>query len=225
MPSSSISGYVYYVSFIDDYYRKNWIYFLKTKDEVFSKFKEFKALIENLSERKIKILRSDNGGEYTSKEFVNFCKDVGIKREFTTPYHPQQNGVAEWKNITILEVVKTMIHDQDLPMCLWAEATMEVVYVQNRLSHSALGLKTLEEMFTGKKPEVSHLKIFGCPVFIHIPKEKRNKMEPSGKKGIFVGYCEVSKNFRIYILGQHHIEISRDVTFDEDVVLKKSKIC
>jgi transposase InsO family protein len=124
MPSSSISGYVYYVSFIDDYSRKTWVYFLKSKDEVFSKFKEFKALIENLSERKIKILRSDNGGEYTSKEFVNFCKDVGIKRELTTPYNPQQNGVAERKNRTIMEAVKTMIHDQDLPMCLWAEAAM-----------------------------------------------------------------------------------------------------
>jgi hypothetical protein len=94
-----------------------------------------------------------------------------------------------------------------------------------QLSHSALGLKTPEEMFTGKKPEVSHLKIFGCPVFIHIPKEKRNKLEPSGKKGIFVGYCEVSKAFRIYIPGHHHIEISRDVTFDEDAVLKKSRRC
>jgi hypothetical protein len=165
---------------------------LETKDEVFNKFKELKALIEDLSERKIKILRLDNGGEYTSKEFVNFCKDVGIKRELNTPYNPQQNGVAKRKNRTILEVVKTMIHDQDLPMCLWAKAAMAVVYVQNRLSHSALGLKTPEEMFTGKKPDVSHLKIFGCPVFIHIPKEKRNKMDPSGKKGIFVGYCEVS---------------------------------
>jgi transposase InsO family protein len=225
MPSSSISGYVYYVSFIDDYSHKTWIYFLKTKDEVFSKFKEFKALIENPSERKIKILRSDNGGEYTSKEFVNFCKDVGIKRELTTPYNPQQNGVVERKNKTILEAAKTMIHDQDLPMCLWAEAAMAVVYVQNRLSHSALGLKTPEEMFTRKKPEVSHLKIFGCPVFIHIPKEKRNKLDPSGKKGIFVGYCEVSKAFKIYIPGQNHIKISRDVTFDEDAALKKSKLC
>jgi transposase InsO family protein len=84
---------------------------------VFSKFKEFKALIENLSERKIKILRSDNGGEYTPKEFVNFCKDVGIKRELTTPYNLEQNGVAKRKNITILEAVKIVIHDQDLPMC------------------------------------------------------------------------------------------------------------
>jgi hypothetical protein len=72
-------------------------------------------------------------------------------------------------------------------MCLWAEAAMTVVYVQNRLPHSALGLKTPEEMFTGKKPEVIHLKIFGYPLLIHIPKEKRNKLDPSGKKGIFVG--------------------------------------
>ena len=77
-------------------------------------------------------------------------------------------------------------YDQDLPMCLWVEVTMTIVYVQKRLFHSTLGFKTSEEMFTGMKLEVSHLKNFGCPVFIHIPKEKRNKLEPSGKKGIFV---------------------------------------
>jgi hypothetical protein len=117
------------------------------------------------------------------------------------------------------------IHDQDLSMCLWAEAAKTTVYVQNRLSHNALGFKTPEEMFSGKKPEVSHLKIFGCPVFVHILKEKRNKLDPSGKKGIFVGYCEVSKAFRVYIPGHHHIEINRDVTFDEDAAFKKSRRC
>ena len=76
-------------------------------------------------------------------------------------------------------------------------------------------------MFTRKKPEVRHLKIFGCPAFVHILKEKRNKMDPSRKKGIFVGYCEASKAFRIYIPGHHHIEINRDVTFDEEATLKK----
>jgi hypothetical protein len=225
MPSSSISEYVYYVSFIDDYSRKTWLYFLKSKDEVFNKFKEFKALIENLYERKIKILNSDNGGEYTSKEFENFYKNVGIKRELTTPYNPQQNGVAERKNRTIMEAMKTMIHDQDLPICLWAEAAMTALYVQNQLSHSALGFETSKEMFTGKKPEVNNLKIFGCPIFIHIPKAKRNKLEPSGKRGIFVGYCEVSKAFKIYIPGHHRIKINIDVTFDEDVALKKSRRC
>jgi hypothetical protein len=86
-----------------------------------------------------------------------------------------------------MEAVKTMIDDQDLSMHLWAEATRSTVYVQNRLSHSALRFKTPEEMFFEKKPEVSHLKIFDCPVFVHVPKEKRTKLDPSGKKGIFVG--------------------------------------
>jgi hypothetical protein len=225
MPSTSLSGYVYYVSFIDDYSRNTWVYFLKSKDEVLRNFKEFKALVENISERKIKIPRSDNGGEYTSNEFGSFCRYAWIKRELTTPYNPQQNGVAERNNRTIMEAMKTMIHDQDLPMHLWAKVARTTVYVQNRLSHSELGFKTLEEMFTGKQPKVSHLKIFGCPLFVHISKERRTKLDPSGKKGIFVGYCEVSKAFRIYIPGYHHIEISRDVTFDEDAALKRSRKC
>jgi transposase InsO family protein len=103
---------------------------------------------------------------------VKFCKDVGIKRELTSPYNPQQNGVAERKNKTIMEAVKTMIHDQDLPMCLWAEATMATVYVQNRLSHSALGVKTPEEMFTRKKPEVSHLKYLAAQ-YLFIYRKRR----------------------------------------------------
>ncbi|MCZ2221959.1 DDE-type integrase/transposase/recombinase, partial [Corynebacterium pilbarense] len=138
MPSSSISGYVYYVSFIDDYSRKTWIYFLKSKDEVFSKFKEFKALIENLFVRKIKILKSDNGGEYTSKEFVAFCKTVGIRRELTVPHNPQPNGVAERKNRSIEETVKALLNDQGLSMFLWGEATMTTIYVQNRSPHRIL---------------------------------------------------------------------------------------
>jgi transposase InsO family protein len=157
MPSTSLSGYVYYVSFIDDYSCKTWVYFLKSKDEVLVLFKEFKALVVNLSERKIKILRLDNGGEYTSNEFGSFCRDVGIKRELTTPYNLQKNGVSERKNRTIMEAIKTMIQDQDLPMHLWAEATRKTLYVQNKLSHSALGFKTPEEMLTGKNPEVIHL--------------------------------------------------------------------
>ena len=116
-----------------------------------------------------------------------------------------------------MEATKTMIHDQDLPIHLWAEEARKFVYVQNILSRSALRLKTLEEMYKRKKTEVSHLKIFGCPVYVHIPKEKRTKLNPSGKKGICVGYSEVSKAFRIYISGLHHIEISRDVTFDEEM--------
>jgi transposase InsO family protein len=119
MTVPSLGNFVYYVIFIYDYSCKTWIYFLKVKDEVFSKFQEFKALVENLSRRKIKILRSNNGGEYTSNKFKYFCREAMIKRELTTPYNPQHNGVAERKNRSIVEAVKAMIHDQNLLMHLW----------------------------------------------------------------------------------------------------------
>ena len=89
MSSISLRGYVYYVSFIDDFSRKTWIYFLKNKDEVFNKFKEFKSLIKNHTEKKINIFLSNNGGEFTSNEFKELCRDLGIKRELTNPYNPQ----------------------------------------------------------------------------------------------------------------------------------------
>ena len=98
----------------------------------------------------------------------------------------------------IMEAARAMLHDQDLPMHLWAEATRTTVYVQNRTPHRVLRNKTHEEVLSGKKPEVSHLRIFGFPVYIHIPKEKRTKLDPSGKKGIFLGYSESSKAYRIY---------------------------
>ena len=95
MSTLSLSGHEYYVTLIDDFSRKTWIYFLKTKGEVFARFKEFKALVENQTGKKIKVLRSDNGGEYTSNEFRDFCRQEGIRRQKTVPYNPQQNGVAE----------------------------------------------------------------------------------------------------------------------------------
>ena len=98
----------------------------------------------------------------------------------------------------IMEAARAMLHDQDLPMHIWAEAARTTVYVQNRTPHRVLENKTPEKVFSGKKPEVSHLRIFGCPVYIHIPKEKRTKLYPSGKKGVFMGYSESSKAYRIY---------------------------
>ena len=143
--------------------------------------------------------------------------------ELSTPYNPQQNGIAEWKNITIMEATRAMLHDQYLPMHLWAEASRTVVYVQNRTPHRVLENKTPKEVFSNKKPEVNYLRIFSCTVYIHIPKEKRTKLDPSGKKGIFVGYYESSKAYKIYFPGYKKIDISRDVTFDEDSAYIKSK--
>ena len=110
--------------------------------------------MENLTERKINILRSDNGGEYTSKEIISFCKDFWIKRELIVPYNPEQNGFSEQKNQYFEESVRAMLHDQDLPKKLWGEATKTVVYIQNRSPRRSLDNLNLEEAFTRKKPSV-----------------------------------------------------------------------
>jgi transposase InsO family protein len=152
MSSTSLIGCLYYVIFIDDFSRKFWIFFIKTKGQVFSRFQEFKALAENQTRKKIRVLRTDNGGEYTSKDFIDFCAGEGIRRELTVPYNPQQNGVAERNNRAIVGAVRDMLHDKGLPLFLWAEACYPVVYLQNKSPHRAVGSTNPEENFFGKKP-------------------------------------------------------------------------
>ena len=114
--------------------------------------------------KKIKVLRSDNGGEYVDKDFTDFWTKEGIRREWKTPYNPEQNGVAERKNRTIVEAARVMLYDQDMPKFLWAKACNTVVYVQNRTPHRALGKTTPERVFTEKTPKVSNFKIFGVKI-------------------------------------------------------------
>ena len=122
----------------------------------------------------------------------------------------------------IMEAARAMLDDQDIPMHLWAEDARIVVYVQNHTPHRVLENKTPKEVFSRNKLEVIHLRIFGCPVHIHIPKEKRRKLDPSRNKGIFVGNSEILKAYRIYFPGFKKINISRDVTFAEDSAYNKS---
>ena len=115
------------------------------------------------------------------------------------------------ENITVREDAKAMLHDHDISAYLWVEATLTTMYIQNKIPHAILDEKTLEEVFTGEKPDISHLHIFGCPMYIHIQKEKRAKMEPSRKTETFVGDSETSKAFIIYVPGERHVEVSRDM--------------
>ena len=118
MSVHSFSGYNYCVNFIDDYSKKTWIYFLKAKSKVFERFREFKILVENQTWKKIRVLRTDNEGEYTSNEFMEYCSAEGIKKKHTVPHTPQQNGVAEQKNKTVVGVAKAMLFDQGLQLFL-----------------------------------------------------------------------------------------------------------
>jgi hypothetical protein len=159
-------------------------------------------------------LRSDSGIEYTSNDFSGFCKDSRIKRE-TVSYNPQQNGVAERQNQSIIDSSRAIIHDHELCMFLWEEACNIVVYVQNRSPHWILGDKTREEAFSRVNPEIGHLRILGFPVYIHVPMEKRTKLDPSMQKGICVWYNKTSKDYRMFILAQQKIVVSKYVKFKE----------
>ena len=138
---------------------------------------------------------ADNSHQMNSK---SYAKTRGLRG--ICPLHIIHNkmGLQKEKNRTIMEATRAMLHDQDLPMHLWAEATKTMVYVQNHTPHRVLENKTPEDVFSSKKLEFIHLRIFGCPLYIHIPKEKRTKLHPSGKKGRFVGYSEISKAYIIY---------------------------
>jgi transposase InsO family protein len=220
---ASLTGSLYCVVFIDDFSQKSWIFFMKTKGQVFNRFQEFKALVENQTGKKIRVLRSDNGGEYTSKEFMDFCSGEGIRRELIVPYNPQQNGVAKRKNRAIVGAMRAMLHDQGMLLFLWVETCYIAVYLQNRSPHRVVGSMTPEEAFSGKKPEVGHFRIFGCITYSYVPSEKRKKLEPMAERGIFVGYSETSKDFCIYLPSLRKTVLRRDVRFEEDEAFTKSR--
>jgi hypothetical protein len=215
VPVPSLGKYVYYVSFIDDFSRNTWIYFLRKKSEVFDKFKEFKALVENQTEKKIKVLRTDNGGEFCGNEFKEFCKKCGIARQKTTPYTPQQNGVAERMNRTLMEKARSMLSGAGLGQEFWAEAVSTTCYLVNRSPSSALDDTTPHEVWSGKKPSLQHLRVFGCDAYVHVPKENRSKLDNKAEKCIFIGYKDGVKGYKLWNPETKKTVYSRDVVFRE----------
>lgn len=206
----------YFVLFIDDFSRKTWVYFLKEKSEVLKYFKNFKALVEKESGLKLQVVRSNRGGEFTSKEFQEFCDANGIRRFLTAPGSPQQNGVAERKNRIILNMVRSMMKTKNMPKEFWAQAVDCAVYLLNRCMTKALTNKTPFEAWHGRKPAVSHLKVFGCVVYARILDEKRSKLDDKSRRCVFVGYDSKTKGYKLYNPRNEKLFISRDVDFDEE---------
>jgi transposase InsO family protein len=156
------------VSFIDDHTRKVWVYFMKHKGEVFQHFLNFKTMVEKEKGVSIKCLRSDGGGEYFSNEFSEYLKEHGIQRKYSCSCSPQQNGIAKRKNMHITEITGAMLNEMNLPNYFWAKAVTTIVYIMNRTPTTVIHGMTHEEKFTGKKPDVSHLIMFGCIAYVHV---------------------------------------------------------
>ncbi len=210
----SLGGAEYFVTFIDDHSRYVWIYFMKTKDEVFDKFLEWKLLVEKQYGQKVKVLRTDNGGEYKSGKFKAFLKKEGIRHEFTVPKTPEQNGLAERMNRTLVEMVRSTLYN--MRKDFWAEALSTAAYIRNRSPTSAIPDMTPYEALNGKKPDVSHLKPFACPCYAHIPKDERKKLYSKARKCLFLGYGDCVKGYRVFDEQQGKVILSRDVRFDEN---------
>lgn len=205
----------YFILFIDDYTRMMWIYFLNQKSEAFSTFMQFKAQAERESGFLIKSLRTDRGGEYLSNPFSEYCKANGIKRQLTTSYTPQQNGVAERKNRTIVEMARSMLKYKGIPNLYWAEAVHTAAYIMNRSPTKAVHNMTPYEAWHKKKPVVDHFKIFGSLAYALLPSQRREKFDSKGQKLIFIGYSNESKGYRLLDPSTLKIIVSRDVIFDE----------
>lgn len=224
METSSIGGAKYYITFIDDYSRKVYVYFMKNKSDTLEMFKQFKNLVENETEKRIKVLRSDNGKEYINKEFKLFLEKFGIQHQTTNPYTPEQNGLAERMNRTLVERAKCMILNSSLAKHFWAEAVSTAAYVINRSPTKALDYKTPYEQWSGKKPNIKNMRIFGCEAMVHVPKEKRLKWDSKAVKMLFVGYCEYTKGYRFYDKNKKQIYKSRDAIFLEHTIKNNNVI-
>ncbi|KAH9659545.1 hypothetical protein KPL70_023885 [Citrus sinensis] len=216
-------GAKYMVTFIDDYSRRCWVYPIKKKSDIFPVFKEYKVRVELESGKKIKCLRTDNGGEYTDDEFLAFCKQEGIQRQFTVACTPQQNGVAEQMNRTLTERIRAMLKTAGLPNSFWAETAKTACYIVNRSPSTAIGLKTAMEMWTEKPADYSYLHVFGCHVYVMYNAQERTKLDPKSRRCIFLGYADGVKGYRLWDPTAHKIVISRDVVFVEDQLQRRDE--
>lgn len=215
MNIESFGGSRYFLLITDDFSRMSWVYFLKYKSNVFENFRKYKALVENNSGLRIKTLRTDRGGEFLSNEFVHFCDESGIHKELTAPYTPEQNGVAERKNRTVVEMARSLLKGKGLPNQYWAEAVATSVYLLNISPTKAVMNQTPYEAWKGKSPSVSHLRIFGCIAYALINSQTSQKLDEKTQKCIFIGYCLESKAYRLYNPLSGKVIISRNVVFDE----------
>ena len=205
----------YFLLLVDDFSRKMWVYMLKSKSEAFATFKKFRAVVENEREETVKVLRTDRGGEFCSNEFNNYCSENGITRHYTTPYTPQQNGVVERRNRTVVAMARSILTGTQLPLKLWGEAVRHSVYVLNRLPTKILRGRTPYEAWTGKKPNLSFLKVFGCLAFMKVPSVHTTKLDNRSKKVVYIGKEPGTKGYRLYDPSTGSLCVSRDVTFDE----------
>jgi len=212
----SIGGNYYGLVIVNDFSRYTRILFLVTKDEAFSAFKKLAKIVQNEKNCTIVAIKIDHGREFQNESFENFCERYGIQHSFPAPRTPQQNGVVERKNRVLEEIARTLLNETNLPKYFWADAVNTTCYMLNRVLISPILKKTPYELFKGRKPNISHFRVFGCKCFIlNNGKDNLGKFDLKTDEDIFLGYSSHSHAYRTYNKRTMLIEETVYITFDE----------
>ncbi|GJT58802.1 putative ribonuclease H-like domain-containing protein [Tanacetum coccineum] len=212
----SINKKRYCLVVTDDFSRFSWVFFLATKDETSEILCNLITCLEKQLNHNVKIIRCDNGTEFKNYAMNEFCAKKGIKRKFSVARTPQQNGVAERKNRTLIEAARTMLADSLLPIPFWAEAVNTACYVLNRVLVTKPQNKTPYELLIGKSPSISFMRPFGCPLTILNTLDSLGKFDGKSDEGYLLGYSTSSKAFRVYNKRTKRVEENLHINFLED---------
>lgn len=216
MATQSMSHAKYMMTIIDDHSRYTTVYFLKHKSEAADKLKQFIAMCKTRLNKSVVRIRSDNGGEYTSDALSEELKKLGIEHQFVPPYAHEFSGVAERMNRTIMDMVRSMLFDANLPPTFWEEAANTAVYIRNRAPNSTLNNVTPHEVWTGQPADLSHLRVFGCRAWVHVPDEVRRQLEPKSVPAVMLGYeNDSTSTYRVWLVESQRTYATRDVKFIE----------
>jgi transposase InsO family protein len=211
----SIGGSKYRLVIVDDYSRFTWVFFLQEKSQTQEILKRFLRWAQNEFGLRIKKIRSENGTEFKNSQIEGVLEEEGIKHEFSSLYTPQQNGVVERKNRTLLDMERTMLDEYKTPDRFWAEAINTACYSINQLYLHWILKKTSYELLTGKKPNVSYFSVFGSKCFILIKRGRSSKFAPKAVEGFLLGYDSNTWAYRVFNKSTGLVEVSCDIVFDD----------
>lgn len=210
----SIEGNIYFVIFIDDFSQKLWVYLIKKKSDVLEVFTKFKSMVERQNDRKIKTLRTDDGGEYVLKDFYALCEKERILHEMVPLYTLKQNGTVERNNRTIMDMAKSILRGKHLPNELWSEVVSTTIYILNICSTKKLEGITLEEYWSGVKLSLNHLKVFGFIAHRHVLDQLRTKLHDKSSQMVMMGYNLIGE-YKLFDPLNRQVVISRDMIVDD----------
>jgi hypothetical protein len=191
------------------------VFFLQNKSETQGTLKRFLRRAQNEFELKVKKIRSDNGFKFKNLQVEEYLEEEGIKHEFSAPYTPQQNGVVERKDMTIIDMARTKLGEYKTPKRFWLKAVNPACHIINRLYLHRLLKKTSYELLTGNKPNVSYFRVFGSKCYILVKKGRHSKFAPKAVEGFLLGYDSNTKAYRVFNKSSGLVEVSSNVVFDE----------